>query len=103
MDEGVITSQHWQVLLRAIVTDAALCTFIHERRIADLRCTEHIYVCSADETPVVTIRLERRLCGSLPRNKRHVNHSRSNFNYAPLRFAHVSKRVGVTFVHLSDA
>ena len=41
MDEGVITSQHWWVLLRAIVTDAALCTFRHEGRIADISCGLH--------------------------------------------------------------
>jgi hypothetical protein len=38
VDDEVITSQHWRVLLRAIVTDAALCTFRHEGREADLRC-----------------------------------------------------------------
>ena len=32
VDGGVITSQHWRVLLRAIVTDAALCTFRHKGR-----------------------------------------------------------------------
>jgi hypothetical protein len=42
VDEGVITSQHWRVLLRAIVTDAALCTFRHEGRIADLRCARKL-------------------------------------------------------------
>ena len=41
MDEEVITSQHWGVLLRAIVTDAALCTFRHEGRKPDLRCALH--------------------------------------------------------------
>ena len=41
MDEEVITSQHWGVLLRAIVTDAALCTFRHEGRKAALRCALH--------------------------------------------------------------
>ena len=38
MDDEVITSQHWRVLLRAIVTDAALCTFRHEGREAVFRC-----------------------------------------------------------------
>ena len=37
MDEEVITSQHWGVLLRAIVTDAALCKFRHEGRKVDVR------------------------------------------------------------------
>jgi hypothetical protein len=35
---GVITSQHWRVLLEAIVIDAAACTFLHEGRIAAIRC-----------------------------------------------------------------
>jgi len=39
VDDEVITSQHWRVLLRAIVTDAALCTFRHEGRIAVIRCS----------------------------------------------------------------
>jgi hypothetical protein len=35
---GVITSQHWRVLLEAIVTDTALFTFRHEGREGDIRC-----------------------------------------------------------------
>ena len=35
---GVITSQHWRVLLEAIVTDTALFTFRHEGRKAVFRC-----------------------------------------------------------------
>jgi hypothetical protein len=33
-----MTSQLWRVLLRAIVTDAALCTFRHKGRRVDFRC-----------------------------------------------------------------
>ena len=33
-----MTSQHQRVLLRAIVTDTALCIFRHEGREGDLRC-----------------------------------------------------------------
>jgi hypothetical protein len=43
VDDEVITSQHWRVLLRAIVTDAALCTFRHEGRKPDIRCSRSIY------------------------------------------------------------
>jgi hypothetical protein len=39
---GVITSQHWRVLLEAIVTDTALFTFRHEGRIAEVRCGREI-------------------------------------------------------------
>jgi hypothetical protein len=45
VDEGVITSQLWRVLLRAIVTDAALCTFRHEgqNRTFAASCTKVCY------------------------------------------------------------
>ena len=56
MDEGVITSQHWQVLLRAIVSDAAACTFLHEGRIADLRCKGELVL---QECLVLTFALKR--------------------------------------------